>query len=101
MDLAGHLQAPAAVPSVTETNVPVSIRARCGQDLPGEEKNDYFCWESNPDCPARRSFTVLTKLPLCSSLVERNKWSIKLYSHLLMHFFIQLCISLLSYIKIT
>ena len=77
MELAGHLHAPSAVPSGTETNVAVSITARCGLDLAGEEKNDYFCWESNPDCPARRSFTVLTKLPRCSSLVERNKWSIK------------------------
>jgi len=77
MELAGHLQTPAAVPSGTETNVPVSIRTRCGLDLTGEEKNDYFCWESKPDCPTRRSFTVLTKLPRCSSLVERNNWIIK------------------------
>jgi hypothetical protein len=77
MELAGHLQAPGAVPSGTETNAPISIRARCGLDLAEEENNDYFCWESNPDFPARKPFTVLTKLPRCSSLVERNKWSIK------------------------
>jgi hypothetical protein len=77
MELAGHLQTPAAVLSGTETNVPVSIRARCGLDLTGEEENDYFCWESNPDSPVRRSFTVSTKLPRFSSLVARNKWTIK------------------------
>ena len=35
------------------------------------------------------------------SLFHRAFWFIKFYSHQLMHFFIQLCISLLSYIKIT
>ena len=35
------------------------------------------------------------------SLFHRAFWFIKFYSHQLMHFFIQLYISLLSYIKIT
>jgi len=35
------------------------------------------------------------------SLFHRAFRFIKVYSHQLMHFFIQLCISLLSYIKIT
>ena len=35
------------------------------------------------------------------SLFHRAFWFIKFYSHQLMHLFIQLCISLLSYIKIT
>ena len=35
------------------------------------------------------------------SLFHRAFWFIKFYSHQLMHFFIQLRISLLSYIKIT
>jgi hypothetical protein len=35
------------------------------------------------------------------SLFHRSFWFIKFYSHQLMHFLIQLCISLLSYIKIT
>ena len=35
------------------------------------------------------------------SLFHRAFWFMKFYSHQLMHFFIQLCISLLSYIKIT
>jgi hypothetical protein len=35
------------------------------------------------------------------SLFHRAFWSIKFYSHQLMHFLKQICISLLSYIKIT
>ena len=35
------------------------------------------------------------------SLFHRAFWFIKFYSHQFMHFFMQLCISLLSYIKIT
>ena len=35
------------------------------------------------------------------SLFHRAFWFVKFYSHQLMHFFILLCISLLSYIKIT
>ena len=35
------------------------------------------------------------------SLFHHAFWIIKFYSHQLMHFFIQLCISFLSYIKIT
>ena len=35
------------------------------------------------------------------SLFHRAFWFIKFYSHKLVHFFIHLCISLLSYIKIT
>ena len=34
------------------------------------------------------------------NLVRKLNFSVKFYSHQLMHFFIQLCISLLSYIKI-
>ena len=42
------------------------------------------------------------KLRLCqTSLFHRAFWFIKFYSHQLMHFFIQLCISLLCHIKIT
>jgi hypothetical protein len=58
IELAGHLHAPTALLSGTESNVPLSDR--CGLDWMGEEKNDYFCWKSSPDCPARRSFTVLS-----------------------------------------
>ena len=55
------------------------------------------------------SLTMLLVLPMpwplirfkYISLFHRAFWFIKFYSHQLMHFFIQLCISLLSYIKIT
>ena len=40
-------------------------------------------------------------VPFFFSLFHHTFWFIKFYSHQLMHFFIQPCISLLSYIKIT
>jgi hypothetical protein len=46
-------------------------------------------------------FTKISKTYHQISLFHRAFWFIKFYSHQLMHFLIQLCTSLLSYIKIT
>ena len=47
--------------------------------------------------------TALSRPVILSAayLIYRHVRYIKFYSHQLVHFFIQLCISLLSYIKIT
>ena len=41
------------------------------------------------------------ELPEVGVTTPKHVVAIKFYSHQLMHFFVQLCISLLSYIKIT
>ena len=57
--------------------------------------NYYF------DIGVRTSNSARAKSDKNSDLYLASVQFVKLYSHQLMHFFIQLCIRLLSYIKIT
>jgi len=75
----------------------------------GTMKRNHF------PCAVRLCGILKNFIPVTSSAIESRDWSVsfhvtmlfqilwltKFYSHQLMHFFIQLCISLLSCIKIT